>query len=77
MKAEERTESNILDAASRGASAAVFLVLNIMTNLIAILAFIAFVNAIIGESKMKRIKRIDKRPPLYLCLCQESKIVFK
>ena len=43
-----RTESNVLDAAAQGAANAVFLVLNIIANLIAFLAFIAFLNGIIS-----------------------------
>ncbi len=43
-----RTESNALDAAAQGAANAVFLVLNIIANLIAFLAFIAFLNGIIS-----------------------------
>nr|CAH0104896.1 unnamed protein product [Daphnia galeata] len=42
------TESNALDAAAQGAANAVFLVLNIIANLIAFLAFIAFLNGIIS-----------------------------
>lgn len=43
-----RTESNALDAAAQGAANAVFLVLNIVANLVAFLAFIAFLNGIIS-----------------------------
>lgn len=43
-----RTEANALDAAAQGAANAVFLVLNIIANLIAFLAFIAFLNGIIS-----------------------------
>lgn len=38
----------MLDAAAQGASSASFLVLNIVANLIAFLAFIAFLNGIIS-----------------------------
>lgn len=41
-------EANILDAASQGASNAVFLVANIGGTLIAVLAFIAFINGLLG-----------------------------
>lgn len=39
-----RTESNVLDAAAQGAVNSVFLVLNITANMVAFLAFIAFLN---------------------------------
>ena len=39
---------NILDAASQGAITAVFLVANIIGSLIAVLAFVAFINGILG-----------------------------
>ena len=41
--------SNILDAASQGASAAIMLVLNIAASLIAFLAFVAFLDATVGN----------------------------
>ncbi|EFX87744.1 hypothetical protein DAPPUDRAFT_96692 [Daphnia pulex] len=41
-------EANALDAAAQGASNAVFMVINICANLIAFLAFIAFLNGIIS-----------------------------
>jgi len=40
--------ANLLDAASQGASSAVFLVLNIIGGLIAMMAFVAFVNGILA-----------------------------
>jgi pyrimidine nucleoside transport protein len=43
-----RTEANALDAAAQGASNAVFLVANIIANLITFLAFIAFLNGVIS-----------------------------
>ena len=42
-------EANILDAAAQGASTAIMLVLNIAASLIAFLAFITFLNGIIGN----------------------------
>ena len=42
--------SNVLDAASQGASAAIMLVLNIAASLIAFLAFVAFLDATVGNS---------------------------
>ncbi|EFX87746.1 hypothetical protein DAPPUDRAFT_22032, partial [Daphnia pulex] len=48
VKIPKGTESNALDAAAQGAANAVFLVLNIIANLIAFLAFIAFLNGIIS-----------------------------
>ena len=41
-------EANILDAASQGAVSAVFLVANIGGTLIAVLAFIGFINGLLG-----------------------------
>lgn len=41
-------ESNVLDAAAQGASSAVMLILNIAASLIAFLAFVAFLDAVIG-----------------------------
>ena len=41
--------SNVLDAASQGASAAIMLVLNIAASLIAFLAFVAFLDATVGN----------------------------
>jgi nucleoside permease NupC len=43
-----RKEANALDAAAQGASNAVFMVINICANLIAFLAFIAFLNGVIS-----------------------------
>ena len=43
-----RTEANALDAAAQGASNAVFLVMNIIANLIAFLAFVEFLNSVIS-----------------------------
>ncbi|KAI9560235.1 hypothetical protein GHT06_014249 [Daphnia sinensis] len=48
VKIPKGTEANALDAAAQGAANAVFLVLNIIANLIAFLAFIAFLNGIIS-----------------------------
>ncbi|XP_065565519.1 sodium/nucleoside cotransporter 1-like isoform X2 [Artemia franciscana] len=45
---EKGKEANVLDAAAQGASNAVFLVMNIIANLIAFLAFVAFLNGIIS-----------------------------
>jgi nucleoside permease NupC len=47
-KPQIRTEANALDAAAQGAANAVFLVANIIANLIAFLAFIAFLNGVIS-----------------------------
>ncbi|TRY80041.1 hypothetical protein TCAL_07561 [Tigriopus californicus] len=41
-------EANVLDAATRGASMAVFLVANIAGTLIAVLAFVAFLNGVLS-----------------------------
>ena len=41
-------EANVLDAASQGAANAVFLVANIGGTLIAVLAFIAFLNGMLS-----------------------------
>ena len=43
------TEANVLDAAAQGASNAIMLVLNIGASLIAFLAFVAFLDGLIGE----------------------------
>ena len=43
-----RTEANALDAAAQGAGNAVFLVMNIIANLIAFLAFVAFLNGVLS-----------------------------
>ncbi|XP_032794180.2 solute carrier family 28 member 3 isoform X2 [Daphnia magna] len=48
IKVPKGKEANVLDAASQGASNAVFMVINICANLIAFLAFIAFLNGIIS-----------------------------
>ena len=48
IKLERGDEVNVVDAASQGASAAISLVLNIAASLIAFLAFVEFLNAIIG-----------------------------
>lgn len=43
-----RTDSSILDAASNGANAAISLVLGIAANIVAFVAFVAFLNAFVG-----------------------------
>ncbi|KZS13467.1 Solute carrier family 28 member 3 [Daphnia magna] len=48
IKVPKGTEANALDAAAQGAANAVFLVANIIANLIAFLAFIAFLNGVIS-----------------------------
>ena len=48
IKIEKGQEANILDAASQGAITGVFLVANIAASLIAILAFVAFLNGMLG-----------------------------
>ncbi|KAI9560238.1 hypothetical protein GHT06_014252 [Daphnia sinensis] len=48
IKVPKGKEANVLDAASQGASNAVFMVINICANLIAFLAFIAFLNGMIS-----------------------------
>ncbi|XP_046655316.1 solute carrier family 28 member 3-like [Daphnia pulicaria] len=48
IKVPKGKEANALDAAAQGASNAVFMVINICANLIAFLAFIAFLNGIIS-----------------------------
>ena len=50
IKMEKGEEANILDAAAQGASTAVMLVLNIGANLLAFLAFVEFLNTIIGKT---------------------------
>ena len=45
-----RKEANVLDAAAQGAANAVMLVLNIIANLIAFLAFVAFLDAVVSWS---------------------------
>ncbi len=47
MDVPKGDEVNLLDAASQGAITAVFLVANIAASLIAVLAFIAFINGIL------------------------------
>lgn len=42
-----RTDSSLLDAASNGASQAISLILNIIANLVAFVAFVAFADGII------------------------------
>lgn len=49
IKIEKGTEANVLDAAAQGASNAIMLVLNIVASLIAFLAFVEFLNTIIGN----------------------------
>nr|XP_032809174.1 solute carrier family 28 member 3 isoform X1 [Petromyzon marinus] len=48
LKLEKGTESNLVEAASHGASASIPLVANIAANLIAFLALLAFINAILS-----------------------------
>ena len=48
IRIEKGQEANILDAASQGAITGVFLVANIAASLIAILAFVAFLNGMLG-----------------------------
>ena len=60
-------EVNILDAAAQGASTAIMLVLNIGASLIAFLAFVDFLNGIIGEKEGKQLG-IHKYPNLTLLL---------
>ena len=52
IKMEKGQEANVLDAAAQGASTAVMLVLNIAASLIAFLAFVEFLNTIIGENRL-------------------------
>jgi len=47
MNVPKGNEVNLLDEASQGAITAVFLVANIAASLIAVLAFIAFINGIL------------------------------
>lgn len=47
VKSEKRTSQNALDAGLQGANAAVYLNLSVVANLIAILASIAFANAVL------------------------------
>ena len=54
IKMEKGPEANVLDAAAQGASTAVMLVLNIAASLIAFLAFVAFLDAVVG--KIDKIK---------------------
>ena len=49
IKMPKATEANVLDAAAQGASNAIMLVLNIGASLIAFLAFVAFLDALIGK----------------------------
>ena len=48
IKIEKGSEANILDAAAQGASTAIMLVLNIGASLVAFLAFVEFLNHVIG-----------------------------
>ncbi|CAG0891715.1 unnamed protein product, partial [Darwinula stevensoni] len=48
IKIEKGTEVNALDAAAHGANSVIMLVANIVANLIAMLAFVAFLNAVIA-----------------------------
>lgn len=48
VKIEKGEDANVLDAAAKGASTAVMLVLNIAASLIAFKAFVAFLDAIVG-----------------------------
>jgi pyrimidine nucleoside transport protein len=45
---QNRTEANALDAAAQGAANAVLMVAHVIANLIAFLAFIAFLNGVIS-----------------------------
>ena len=58
VKLEKGEEANILDAASQGASNAIMLVMHIGASLIAFLAFVGFLNAIIGESAGRIIIKV-------------------
>lgn len=49
IKLEKGPEANVLDAAAQGASTAIMLVLNIAASLIAFLAFVEFLNHVIGN----------------------------
>lgn len=51
VKMPKGEEANLLDAAAQGASNAIMLILNIAASLIAFLAFVAFLNAIIGTTR--------------------------
>ena len=51
MDVPKGDEVNLLDAASQGAITAVFLVANIAASLIAVLAFIAFINGILVKKR--------------------------
>lgn len=48
IQLEKSKDSNIMDAASKGALAAIPLVLGIIANIIAFVSFIAFINALLG-----------------------------
>ena len=50
IRMEKGPEANVLDAAAQGASMAISLVMNIAASLIAFLAFVEFLNVIIGRS---------------------------
>lgn len=49
FRMDKGDEANVLDAAAKGASTAIMLVLNIGGSLIAFLAFVGFLNAIVGK----------------------------
>ena len=63
IKMEKGPEANVLDAAAQGASTAVMLVLNIAASLIAFLAFVAFLDAVVGK--------IDNKIPITIKIFHE------
>ena len=68
VKLEKGEEANILDAAAQGASNAIMLVMNIGASLIAFLAFVGFLNAIIGKKTVKTTWSTDDMDPISVLL---------
>ena len=67
--------SNILDAASQVASAAIMLVLNIAASLIAFLAFVAFLDATVGNFLILILLCTTyKLPSFHNCTVRELKM---
>ena len=60
----ERTDVNIIDAAGRGTSEGLHLALNVGAMLISFVALIALVNAMLGGSAARRVRRT--------CRCSRS-----
>ena len=56
--------TNIVDAAAKGASQAIMLVLNIAASIIAFMAFVAFLDGIVGKSSFAIFTQLENQPKL-------------